>query len=136
MAIPTISPDELDAELPRFDHVINLLPDSAETAQFFNASRFARLKRGTIFYNIGRGATVDQAALREALDTERVAAAWLDVTDPEPLPTDHPLRSHPNCYITPHVAGGHQDEILTVVRHFLKNLKRYTENAPLDDRVM
>jgi phosphoglycerate dehydrogenase-like enzyme len=118
------------------DHIVNILPESTETRAFFDAARFAAVKPGAIFYNIGRGTTVVQDALLEALRSRRIAAAWLDVTDPEPLPENHPLWSEPNCFITPHVAGGHADEGKTLVRHFLKNLKRFVRGEPLLDRVM
>jgi phosphoglycerate dehydrogenase-like enzyme len=94
------------------------------------------MKPGAIFYNIGRGATVDQAALSDALHSGRLSAAWLDVTDPEPLPEDHPLLATPNCFITPHTAGGHVDEGRSIVKHFLENLGRFTRGEPLIDRVM
>jgi phosphoglycerate dehydrogenase-like enzyme len=118
------------------DHVINILPDSAETRHFFDATRFGSMKPGAVFYNIGRGTTVDQEALLRALKSGRIASAWLDVTDPEPLPKDHPLRLQPNCHITPHTAGGHKDEAKTLVRHFLRNFQSYIRGEPLTDRVM
>jgi phosphoglycerate dehydrogenase-like enzyme len=117
-------------------HIVNILPESAETRHFFNRARFAAVKPGAIFYNIGRGVTVDQEALLEALRSGRIAAAWLDVTDPEPLPDDHPLWAEPHCFVTPHVAGGHVDEAKTLVRHFLTNLERFVHGEPLLDRVM
>src|SRR5262245_63449122 len=82
------------------------------------------MKPGAVFYNIGRGTTVDQTALAAALRSGHLAAAWLDVTDPEPLPDDHPLRGLENCHITPHVGGGHHAEAHALVRHFLANLDR------------
>jgi phosphoglycerate dehydrogenase-like enzyme len=94
------------------------------------------LQPGSVFYNIGRGTTVDQNALREALRSGRLQAAWLDVTDPEPLPEDHPLWREPNCFITPHVAGGQRDEVKTLVRHFVDNFQRFVRGTPLFDRVM
>ena len=118
------------------DHVINILPDSVETRLFFDESRFAEMKEGAVFYNIGRGTTVDQGALRDALHSGRMAAAWLDVTDPEPLPDAHPLWQEPNCHITPHLAGGHRNETGTLVRHFLGNLQRFANGEPLVDQVM
>jgi len=136
-SVPVISENELDRVLAeQADHVVNILPESSETDHFFDANRFAVIKQGAIFYNIGRGTTVDQEALYETLQSGRLKAAWLDVTDPEPLPKDHPLLAQPNCYITPHVAGGHLDEAKTLVRHFLKNFKRFIQNKPLLDRVM
>jgi phosphoglycerate dehydrogenase-like enzyme len=134
--VPVIEPGQLTAALAHADHVMNILPDSLETWHFFNAARFAEIKPGALFYNIGRGATVDQAALLEALRSGRLAAAWLDVTEPEPLPENHPLWREPNCHITPHLAGGHSNEALTLVRHFLENLERFVNGAPLRDRVM
>ncbi|MEP7338909.1 MAG: D-2-hydroxyacid dehydrogenase [Acidobacteriota bacterium] len=134
-AIPVIAEDELDAHLPRADHVINLLPMSAATRHFVNAARLAVMKPGAIFYNIGRGGTVDQTALLAALESGKLAAAYLDVTDPEPLPPDHPFWTSPNCFITPHTAGGHIGERDRLVRHFLENLRRFTAGETLTDRV-
>jgi phosphoglycerate dehydrogenase-like enzyme len=118
------------------DHIINILPDNQESRHFFDATRFAKLKPGAVFYNIGRGTTVDQNALLNALQSGRLRAAWLDVTDPEPLPDGHPLLTAPNCHITPHIAGGHTDETKTLVRHFLKNFERFIRGESLIDRVM
>ena len=135
--VPVITEDQLAHTLANgADHIVDILPESAATRHFFNATRFATIKPGAIFYNIGRGTTVDQDALLEALRSGRIGAAWLDVTEPEPLPDDHPLWAEPNCFITPHVAGGHTDEAKTLVRHFLKNLERFVRGEPLLDQVM
>ena len=135
--VPVITEDQLAHTLANgVDHIVDILPESAETLHFFDAARFATVKPGAIFYNIGRGTTVDQEALLEALRSGRIAAAWLDVTEPEPLPDDHPLWAEPKCFITPHVAGGHADEAKTLARHFLKNLDRFVRGKPLVDRVM
>jgi phosphoglycerate dehydrogenase-like enzyme len=58
------------------------------------------------------------------------------VTEPEPLSDNHPLWAEPNCFITPHVAGGHVDEAKTLVHHFLTNFERFVQEKPLLDRVM
>jgi phosphoglycerate dehydrogenase-like enzyme len=113
--------------------VVNVLPANGETAHYFNAARINRMKSGAYFYNVGRGSTVDQQALRAALADGRLAGAYLDVTDPEPLPPDHPLWQTPNCWITPHAAGGHVGESARHVRHFLDNLARFTGGQPLRD---
>ena len=134
--VPVVTENQLPATLREADHIVNILPDSPETRDFFNSARFAGIKPGATFYNIGRGTTVDQNALVEALRSGRIKAAWLDVTDPEPLPADHPLLNEPNCFITPHIAGGHQDETKSLVLHFLENFKRFINNEPLRDRVM
>jgi phosphoglycerate dehydrogenase-like enzyme len=135
-AVPIITQERLGNTLGKADHIVNILPDSPETRHFFDASRFLEVKPGATFYNIGRGTTVDQEALLDALRSGSIGGAWLDVTDPEPLPDDHPLRAEPNCFITPHVAGGHIDEAKTVVRHFLNNLERFVSGEPFVDRVM
>jgi phosphoglycerate dehydrogenase-like enzyme len=79
---------------------------------------------------------VDQPALAEALRAKKIAAAYLDVTDPEPLPVDHELWSTPNCYITPHTAGGRHDQDETIVRHFLQNLAAFESGGAMTDRVV
>lgn len=134
--VPVVTDANLASVLEQTDHVVNILPESNETRRFFNAERFAGMKSGAVFYNIGRGATVDQDALVAALRSGQVGAAWLDVTEPEPLPADHPLRAEPNCQITPHIAGGHRNETLSLVNHFLENFRRFTSGRPLVDRVM
>lgn len=134
--VPTITLERLPAALAAADHVVNILPDNAESARFISTERLGWMKPGAVFYNIGRGATVDQDALADALRSGRLDSAWLDVTDPEPLPENHPLRKLPNCYITPHTGGGHRNESESLVRHFLDNFRRYLNGSPLRDRVM
>lgn len=134
--IPMVAETEADALLPTADHVINILPESAQTLGYFGAERFARMKPGARFYNIGRGPTVDQVDLGEALASGQLDAAYLDVTDPEPLPPEHLLWAAPNCFICPHTGGGHREEPLRLVRHFLANLRAFEAGGPLVDRVM
>jgi phosphoglycerate dehydrogenase-like enzyme len=134
--IRVVAEDQLDALLPQADHVLNILPGGAATRGFVSARRVALMKSGSYFYNIGRGGTVDQAALEQALRAGRLGGAYLDVTDPEPLPADHGLWSAPNCFITPHTAGGHEDEFERLVRHFLGNLERFQKGEALKDRVV
>lgn len=135
-AVPVLSEADLPRALAQADHLINILPASPATRQFVNAARLAALKPGAVFYNIGRGSTVEQPALLAALAARQLAAAFLDVTDPEPLPPEHPLWRAPNCFITPHSGGGHRDERARQVRHFLANLQRFSQGAPLLDRVV
>lgn len=134
--VPVVTEPDLAFALGQARHIVNLLPDSGGTRHFFDAARFAAISPGSTFCNIGRGTTVDQQALLEALRSDRLQAAWLDVTDPEPLPDDHPLRKEPNCFITPHVAGGQADETRSLARHFVGNFKRFVGGEPLEDRVM
>jgi phosphoglycerate dehydrogenase-like enzyme len=135
--VPVITPEDLNrAFAAGVDHVVNILPDSPDSRHFFNAARFAVIKPGAVFYNIGRGTTVDQDALTAALRSGHLKTAWLDVNYPEPLPENHPLLAEPNCFITPHVAGGHTGETKTLVRHFLKNFERFVRGEKLLDHVM
>jgi phosphoglycerate dehydrogenase-like enzyme len=134
--VATYSEAEIDHYLREADHVVNLLPGGSSTANFMNAHRLALMKRTAILYNIGRGSTVDQDALLVALRENRIAGAYLDVTQREPLPRDHPLWTAPNCYIAPHTAGGHQDEFERLMKHFLENLRRFGNGEVLLDRVV
>ena len=93
-------------------------------------------KPGAKFYNVGRGTTVDQRALLEALRSGRLGAAYLDVFETEPLPPDDPLWTAPNCYLTPHTAGGRHDQDEAIVKHFLKNLAAFERGEPLVDRIV
>jgi phosphoglycerate dehydrogenase-like enzyme len=133
--IPTQPIADLPALLGSADHVVNILPLNDSTRRLFDANMFARCKPGAVFYNIGRGDTVDQDALVSMLQSGHLAQAWLDVTTPEPLPTGHPLWTAPNCHITPHTAGGHHDEQRRLVQHFINNLTRFLNDRPLLDRI-
>lgn len=135
-SIRVITLRQLPGALAKADHVVNLLPANPGSVGFMSAARFAAMKKGSVFYNIGRGATVDQSALLAALRSGHLAEAWLDVTEPEPLPANHPLRRVPNCFITPHIAGGHENESETLVRHFLRNFRRFLRGGALLDRIM
>ena len=134
--IELVTESELPAMLPLAHHVVNLLPDAGSTRRFCNAGFFLHLAPGAHFYNIGRGATVDQAALLDALRSGRLGGAYLDALDPEPLPPEHPLWLEPKCQITPHVAGGHREQDENLVRHFLANLGCFLHGEPLTDRII
>lgn len=127
---------ELTRVLPLADHVINILPANDATIGYVNARRLACCQPSAKFYNVGRGNTVDQPALAEALRSGQIAAAYLDVTEVEPLPPTHELWTTPNCYITPHSAGGRHDQDEMIVRHFLKNLAAFESGEPMTDRVV
>jgi phosphoglycerate dehydrogenase-like enzyme len=130
----TFEDPRLQARLAEADHIVNLLPGIPATQGYFTARLFAAAKPGAIFYNVGRGSTVDQDALLAALSSGQLKAALLDVTEPEPLPPDHPLWRAPNCIITPHTAGGHHDEGQRLVEHFVSNLSRHSRGEPVRDR--
>ena len=128
---------ELDAELPQADLVALSLPDTPETRHLFNAGRMALCKPGAILLNVGRGTAVDGEALAAAVHSGQLSGAGLDVTDPEPLPPEHPLWAEPNVIITPHVTGGFSlpktlDNIVDIFAH---NLRRYAAGQPLDNQM-
>ena len=128
--------EELEATLPVADHVLNFLPENSHSIHFFDKDKFSRCKAGACYYSLGRGTTTDQNALVDALKSGHIRAAYLDVTDPEPLPPDHPLWFAPNCYITPHSSGGHYNESLRLTDHFVANLRRFEKGEPLVDQIV
>ena len=132
-----VAQSALDAELPQADLVALSLPGTPETLHLFNAERLALCKPGAILLNVGRGTAVDGEALAAAVHSGRLSGAGLDVTDPEPLPPEHPLWAEPNVIITPHVTGGFSlpktlDNIVDIFAH---NLKRYAAGQPLDNQM-
>ena len=135
-SIPIIPIQQIDTYLPLADHVINLLPANDTTVSFFDALRLGRLRSDAYFYNIGRGATVDQSALSGHLHAGRIAGAYLDVMTPEPLPPNELLWNAPNCFLTPHTAGGFRGEMIRLVEHFLENLSRFTAEQNLVNQVI
>lgn len=135
-SVQVIDESKLTEYLPHADHVINVLPANSSTTCFFDSRKFELMKRGAYFYNVGRGGTVDQNSLENALRSEMLAGAYLDVTTPEPLPHDHAFWSLQNCFITPHTAGGFDGEMIRLVDHFLENLRRFKSGAALLNRII
>lgn len=135
-SIPLFPRSELKSRLAEADDIVNILPANSSTIRLVDREFFEMVKPGANFFNIGRGSTVDQDALTDALESGRLAAACLDVTDPEPLPPDHGLWSAPNCFITPHTAGGHHNERPRLISHFLENLDRFDAGRELVDRIL
>lgn len=126
----------LPAALGAADHVVNILPETVQTRGWTTALRLTQMKRGARYYNIGRGTTLVQTALIEALNSGHLGAAYLDVMDPEPLPPNHPLWQARNCFITCHIGGGTGDQDDKLARHFLDNLSAYLVGKPLVDRII
>lgn len=127
------SPEELLAVLPKTDLVINCLPGSAKG--FFTAEMINTLPPNAVFANVGRGTTVDEAALILALQEKRIAGAVLDVTELEPLPADNPLWDMPNVILTQHTGGGQASEDEGKVAFFVKNFQRFLKNQPLENQI-
>jgi len=122
--------DELLELAAQADVIVNALPLTEATAGLMDSDFFAATKQGVLFVNVGRGGTVDTDALVAALASGQVGGAGLDVTEPEPLPADHPLWDFDNVVITPHVAGagGELERHMTLL---LENLRRYAAGEPL-----
>jgi phosphoglycerate dehydrogenase-like enzyme len=125
-----VTADSLPRLLPDADVVVDLLPLTAHTRKFVDAEFFSRMKPGAMFVNAGRGGTVDTDALLAALRSGRIRAA-LDVTDPEPLPADHPLWKEPNVLITPHIAGTVARWEQRAYRFAGEQIRRYAAGLPL-----
>ena len=100
----TTAISDLDKHLPTLDVVILILPLTAESKHLFNAKRLSLMKDGALLVNVARGPIVDTDALVKELNSGRITAA-VDVTDPEPLPSDHPLWRAKGVLISPHVGG-------------------------------
>ena len=123
--------DQLDAHLPGLDIIILILPLSDSSRHLFNAQRLAAMKDGALLINVARGPVVETDALVKELNSGRIFAA-LDVTDPEPLPTGHPLWSAKNLLLLPHV-GGNSDAFEPRGRALVESqLQLLAAGAPLE----
>jgi len=125
---------ELDSLLPQAEIVILILPLTPESRHLIGRAQFALMRQGALLVNAARGPIVDTDALVEALQAGRIRAA-LDVTDPEPLPEDHPLWSCPNLLLTPHVAGSSPQFAPRALRTAAGELRRYLAGEPLQNAV-
>ena len=117
-------PDAFHGLLPRTDVVASAVPLTKQSLRMIGAREFALMKRGVVLINVSRGKVVDTEALVAALDSGQVAAAGLDVTDPEPLPKGHPLWRQ-NVVITPHTAGQSPAGRERAFLLFKENLRRF-----------
>jgi D-2-hydroxyacid dehydrogenase (NADP+) len=100
---------ELHAALSEADHVVCILPGDESTTPLLDAAALARMKTGAYLYNLGRGNAIDESAVREALTAGRIAGAFLDVFQVEPLPAVSTLWDTPNLYVTPHASAIRDD---------------------------
>ena len=118
--------DDWRDRLGEFDWVFVSAPATSDTKHLIGADEFAAMKDSAWLVNVARGSLVDQDALLAALKDKAIGGAALDVTDPEPLPADHPLWDAPNCIITMHLSGVAQTRMFqrAAVR-FVENLKHY-----------
>ena len=129
--------EETDSFLPEADIVAMVLPDTPQTYHIMDRRRLSLMKKGSILLNVGRGTAIDQDALADALKSGHLAGAAIDVTDPEPLPPEHPLWKCGNLLITPHVAGGFylQETLDSIAELMTDNLGRYARGERLRNLV-
>jgi phosphoglycerate dehydrogenase-like enzyme len=123
-------PDAFHTLLPRADVLASAVPLTKASRKMIGSREFGMMKPGSILINVSRGGVVDTDALIAALDSKRLAAAGLDVTDPEPLPKGHPLWSR-NVIITPHSAGQSPGGERRRHELFRENLRRFAAGEML-----
>lgn len=126
---------DLPELLPATDIVVLIVPLTEQTRGMVNADFLAAMPDGALLVNAARGPVVDTAALVAALSTGRIAAA-LDVTEPEPLPADHPLWDLPNVLLTPHVGGSVRGLLPRAYRLAGAQLRRFVAGEPLLNEVV
>jgi phosphoglycerate dehydrogenase-like enzyme len=132
----SLAPDAWRARLGEFDWVILAVPATAETDDMIGADELAAMKQSAVLINIARGSVVEQNALVKALQDKQIAAAFLDVTTPEPLPADHILWTLDNAHVTMHLSGRAQDKMfLRSATRFFENLERYRKGEKLEPLV-
>ena len=131
----TIAITDLDKHLPILDVVILILPLTKESKHLFDAKRLSLMKDGALLVNVARGPIVETNALVKELNSGRITAA-LDVTDPEPLPKDHPLWRAKGVLISPHV-GGNTTAFESRARRLIESqLNLLAEGKPLNNVIV
>lgn len=124
-------PNGLKEVLSRSHYVIICTPLTTSTEGMFGETELRAMRQDGVLLNIARGRIVQTDALMKALSERWLAAAYLDVTDPEPLPEDHPLWTLPNVFITPHMSGRSPNSERRVMDLFCENLRRWIASEPL-----
>jgi phosphoglycerate dehydrogenase-like enzyme len=132
---PTFGFDHLSDVLDRADWVALALPLTPDTQNLFDQQQFARMKPGAHFINVGRGELVDETALIQALNSQHLAGAALDVFATEPLPEDSPLWSMKNVLITPHSSGATTQSGLRAEEIFVRNFALFVQNEQMHNVV-
>lgn len=129
--------EAIDELLPRADVIFSILPGTPATYHMYTAERFDLMKKSAIFLNLGRGGAVAGDVLYDALTTGKIAAASIDVTEPEPLPADSPLWALDNLLLTPHASGFYHlpATFERVVDIAAENLRRYMAGEPVKNEV-
>lgn len=121
----------LDELLAQADHVVLTAPLLEDTRHMMNTDTLARMRPGSVLVNVSRGGLIDSDALVEALENGPLAAAALDVTDPEPIPADHPLVGLANCLIVPHIGSASRRTRRAMAELAVENLRAGLEGRRL-----
>lgn len=127
------SKEELLAVLPEIDLVINTLPGAAGT--YVDRAFFQKMKKGSVYANVGRGSTTDEHALIDSLKSGHLAGAVLDVTETEPLPENSPLWLMDNVVLTQHTGGGQANEDRGKADNFIENFSRFLQGDAIQFEV-
>ena len=122
---------DLNRVLGTADWVVLITPLTAQTRNMFDAARFAAMKPTARFFNLGRGALVDEPAMIEALTNGGIAGAGLDVFVDEPLPSANPLWEMENVFVSPHMSGDFHGHKVAMAKVFIENFRRYRAGEPL-----
>jgi D-3-phosphoglycerate dehydrogenase len=126
---------ELPALCTRSDVLVLCLPRTPQTHGLVGAAELAALPAGAIVIDVGRGGVLDPATLIAALDSGHLSGAALDVYPTEPLPTDHPLRTHDRVLLSPHAAGAASQAVARVIGQSVANIRRVLDGEPVRDVV-
>lgn len=127
----------LDELIPKADFISLSLPNTPETYRIIDEKRLRAMKKGAYLINVGRGTAIDTDALCKVLEEGHLGGCALDVTDPEPLPADHPLWDAGNVIITPHISGHYhlQETLERIIRISGSNLEKFLNGTKLDNLV-
>lgn len=134
-AYQVVSVKEMDKHIRDSDFVVNCLPLTPETKNIFDKKRLSKFKTGSFFINIGRGESVDEEALIEALNKGKIKGAGLDVFAEEPLPKESPFWEMDNVIVTPHYSGANPNYFDRVITIFCENLSAFLNKKTLPQLV-
>jgi phosphoglycerate dehydrogenase-like enzyme len=129
------TPDRFDEHLPEIDYLVIAAPGIPETDGMIGRNHFEKMKRTSILINLSRGSIMDQDSLIDALESERIAGAGLDVFTPEPLPDGHPLYKTKNLILTPHISGTSPMLWRRTIDLFIENVHRFCDGRGLTNLV-
>jgi glyoxylate/hydroxypyruvate reductase A len=124
---------EMDTFLAQCEILVCLLPLTTETRGILSRDLFARMPHGASLINVARGGHLVEQDLLGALETGQLRYAWLDVSDPEPLPAEHPFHQHPAILLTPHIAGVTRKD--TAIHALIANVRRALAGEPMHGEV-